>query len=83
MEDAVQSHGESLAAAMVAPGAVLFGAAVAAFEPVALVVASAAATPFFLPISMEVFWGFWCLGATTMERRSKGRRRTGWQGRDK
>jgi hypothetical protein len=39
MVDAVQSHGASLEIAAAASGAVLFGAAVAAFEPVALVAA--------------------------------------------
>jgi hypothetical protein len=80
MVDAVQSHGASLAVAVVALGAVFFGAAMTAFEPVALVAAVASAASFFLPISIEVSWELWFLGAAAMGRGSKGRRRAGWQG---
>ena len=45
-----------------------------AFDPVVLVVAAA---PFFFPISLEVSWGLWFLGAAAMGCRSGGRRRTG------
>jgi hypothetical protein len=48
MVDAVQSPGASLTVAAAASGAVFFGTAVVAFDPVALVAALAAAVPFFL-----------------------------------
>jgi hypothetical protein len=53
MVDTVQSHGASLATTAEACRAVLFGAAVVAFKPVTLIVALAAAAPFFLAISAE------------------------------
>jgi hypothetical protein len=47
-----------LVAAVVALGAVFFGTTVMAFDPVALVAVLAVAVHFFLPITLEVSWGF-------------------------
>jgi hypothetical protein len=62
MVDVVQSHGASLAAVVAIHGEVLFGAAVVALELVAVVAAPAAAAPFFLPISIQVFLGVLVFG---------------------
>jgi hypothetical protein len=63
MVDAVQSPGASLAVAAVASEAVSFGTDVAAFDPITLVAALAAAAPFFFTILAEFSGAFWVVWA--------------------